>query len=77
MQACFKAIVWCHQFSLGSGAGKTSLLEGRSGTAIDDDSTNSPSQEGLVHLIAASLFDLLDKKQATTGLPSANPHQVY
>ena len=53
---------------IAAGTGKTSLLEGRNGIAIDDDSTNTPGQEGLVRLISASLFDLLEEKQLTTGL---------
>ena len=44
------------------------MLEGRNGIAIDDDSTNTPGQEGLVQLISASLFDLLEEKQLSTGL---------
>ncbi len=52
---------------IAAGTGKTSLLEGRNGIAIDDDSTNTPGQEGLVQLISASLFDLLEEKQLSTG----------
>lgn len=44
------------------------MLEGRNGIAIDDDSINTPGQEGLVDLISASLFDLLEEKQLSTGL---------
>jgi len=53
---------------IAAGTGKTSLLEGRNGIAIDDDSTNTPGQEGLVQLISASLFALLEEKQLSTGL---------
>ncbi len=53
---------------IAAGTGKTSLLKGRDGIAIDDDSTNTPGQEGLVQLISASLFDLLEEKQLSTGL---------
>lgn len=47
--------------------GKTSLLEGRKGIVVDDDSTNSTSQEGLAQLIGTSLFDMLEEKQLSTG----------
>ena len=50
-----------------AGTGKTSLLEGRKGITIDDDSTNSTSQEGLAQLIGTSLFDMLEEKQLSTG----------
>lgn len=52
--------------------GKTSLLEGRKGIAVDDDSTNSISQEGLAQLLGTSLFDMLEEKQLSTGEPVLN-----
>lgn len=55
------------QYYFAAGTGKTSLLEGRRGIAIDDDSTNSLSQEGLVQLLSSSLFSLLEDKQTSTG----------
>ena len=63
---------------LQAGSGKTSLFEGRSGTAIDDSSSSTPSQEGLMQLIGTSLFDLLEDKQVTTGLSlcSSTPAQI-
>lgn len=68
-----RAIQDCHFLCImrahadAAGTGKTSLLEGRKGIAIDDDSTNSTSQEGLARLIGTSLFDLLEEKQLSTG----------
>ena len=50
-----------------AGTGKTSLLEGRKGIAVDDDSTNSTSQEGLAQLLGTSLFEMLEEKQLSTG----------
>ena len=52
-----------------TGTGKTSLLEGRKGIAIDDDSTNTSDQEGLAQLIGTSLFELLEDKQVSSGAP--------
>ncbi|KAL3133113.1 hypothetical protein ABBQ38_007012 [Trebouxia sp. C0009 RCD-2024] len=52
-----------------TGTGKTSILEGRKGTAIDDDSTNSSGQEGLAQLVGTSLFEMLEDKQVSTGAP--------
>ena len=52
---------------LQAGSGKTSILEGRSSTEIDDSSNSTPSQEGLVQLISKSLFELLQEKQVVTG----------
>ncbi|KAA6427824.1 MAG: kinesin [Trebouxia sp. A1-2] len=60
-----------------TGTGKTSLLEGRNGIAIDDDSTKTPGQEGLVQLISASLFDLLEEKQLSTGDKVAARRRLY
>ena len=50
-----------------AGTGKTSLLEGPKGVAIDDDSTNSPSQNGLTQLAGTLLFELLEEKQVSSG----------
>ncbi|KAL3149266.1 hypothetical protein ABBQ32_002083 [Trebouxia sp. C0010 RCD-2024] len=52
-----------------TGTGKTSLLEGRKGIDIDDDSTNSSSQEGLAQLLGTSLFEMLEDKQVSSGAP--------
>ena len=47
--------------------GKTALLDGRRGIVINDDSTNSPEQQGLVQLIGTSLYDMLEEKELSTG----------
>lgn len=51
-----------------AGSGKTSLLEGRKGLAVDDSSVKSPGETGLAHLLSSALFDLLEEKQVDTGL---------
>ena len=54
--------------TLHAGSGKTCLLEGRAGLALDDDSVNSHDEGGLVQQLAASLFEMLEEKQVATGL---------
>ena len=57
-----------HHYCLPAGSGKTSLLEGWRGLAVDDDSASSPGEPGLVQLLSSALFNLLEEKQVDTGL---------
>ena len=58
-----------YSFSGTTGSGKTSILEGRSGTEVNDSSVSAASQEGVVQLASKALFDLLEEKQIVTGEP--------